>query len=113
MQALFDLWIEAFFHENPHVQHAINSSLEKITDAFKLSDDTNKQGAIMKVLICVNLWDPMKQVMLLNWDELYKKIKLKSSTKEVQLKSTRALINKFKIIHGIAVVQVIIHTGRF
>ena len=48
MQALFDLWIEAFFHENPHVQHAINSSLEKITDAYELSDDTNKQGAIMK-----------------------------------------------------------------
>ena len=28
LQALFDLWIESFFHENPQVQHAINSRLQ-------------------------------------------------------------------------------------
>ena len=50
LQALFDVWIEAFFHENPQVQRAINSSLDKMTDAFKLSDDTNKQGAIQKAI---------------------------------------------------------------
>ena len=48
LHALFDLWMESFFHENPQVQHAINSGLEKVKDAFKLSDDTNKQGAIQK-----------------------------------------------------------------
>ena len=31
LQALFDLWIESFFHEAPQVKHAINNSLEKVT----------------------------------------------------------------------------------
>ena len=42
----------------------------------------------------INLWDPMKKVKLLNWDDLCKKIELKPSAEEVQLKSTNALFSR-------------------
>ena len=46
----------------------------------------------------VNLGDPMKKVKLLNWDDLCKKIKLRSSAEEVLLKSTNALFSRLLVI---------------
>ena len=45
-----------------------------------------------------NLWDPMKKVKLLNWDDLSKSTKLKSKTKEFQLKSTTSLFSRLMVI---------------
>ena len=82
----------------------------------------------------VNLWDPMEKVKLLNWDDLCKQIKLKSSTLlsctdeselvhaleelvvsdvQHQAQRSRALMNKCIIIDGMAVIKAIIHTGKF
>ena len=58
----------------------------------------------------VNLWDPMEKVKLLNWDDLCKNV---VSDVQHQAQRSRALLNKFIIIDGIAVIQAIIYTGKF
>ena len=40
----------------------------------------------------------MEKVKLLNWDDICKKIKLKSSAEEVQLKSANALFSRLLVI---------------
>ena len=53
------------------IQHAINSSLDRVTDAFKLSDDTNKQGAILKAIrdLLVNIESMHLLKQLIDFDK--------------------------------------------
>ena len=58
----------------------------------------------------VNLWDPMEKVKLLNWDDLCKQIKLKSSTL-LSCTDVSELVHALEEL--VAVIKAIIHTGKF
>ena len=64
----------------------------------KRGNDAKDSFVNERICGSVNLWDPMKKVRLLNWDDLCKKIKLKSSAEEVQQKSTNALFSRLLAI---------------
>jgi hypothetical protein len=46
----------------------------------------------------VNLWDRMTRVKFHNWDDLSKRTKLKSKTKEFQLRATTSLFSRLMVI---------------
>ena len=67
LQALFDLWVDSFFQETPRVMETLNTKLEKMTDACKLTDDTARQKAtqhaLNKLLINIESMNIEKQIL--------------------------------------------------